>query len=229
VTTGPEAGAVRTLLPVAVAVAVAEVDDRPTLYPDEAALVASAGHQRRREFAAGRVCAHAALRTLGRDGEPIGRGRRGEPLWPAGVVGSISHAGGLAAAAAALVGDAWAVGLDIESLDPPLSPPDERFVLAGAAASTLGGDDHPLAPYRAKIAFSAKETVFKCVYPHTEWMLEFGDVDLSLDLDNGAFVATLDSRFCAAPLTSVVLAGRFAVSQTHIFTALWLPPPPGPH
>jgi 4'-phosphopantetheinyl transferase EntD len=224
VTTRAEAGAARTLLPDTVAVAVAPTHDAASLCPDEATLVASAGPQRRREFAAGRACAHAALRALGRDGEPIGRGGGGEPLWPAGVVGSISHAGGLAAAAAALVGDASAIGLDIESLDPPLSPPDERFVLAGAAASTLGGDDHPLAPYRSKIAFSAKETVFKCLYPHTGWLLEFGDVDLSLDLDNGGYVATVDSRFCGGGLAGVALSGRFAVSHTHIFTALWLPP-----
>ena len=222
-TTRAEAEAIRTLLPDTVAVAVAGIEDPPRPCPEETILVRSAGIQRRREFAAGRACAHAALQMLGRDGEPIGRGRRGEPLWPPGVVGSISHAGGLAAAAAARVGDAWAIGLDIESRDPPLSPADERFVLAGAAASTLGGGDHRLAPYRAKIAFSAKETVFKCLYPHTGWLLEFGDVDLSLDLDHGTYVATVDARFGGAAPAGGALAGRLAVTQDHIFTALWLP------
>src|SRR5277367_2552834 len=58
---------------------------------------------RRTEFLAGRACARSALRKLadGRadDAIPIGPDRA--PVWPAGIVGAITHAHGFAAAAVA--------------------------------------------------------------------------------------------------------------------------------
>ena len=61
------------------------------LYPGEAELVARAVDKRRREFCTVRHCARQALRQLGLPPAPVLRGERGEPRWPAGVVGSMTH------------------------------------------------------------------------------------------------------------------------------------------
>src|ERR1700761_3617241 len=72
-----------------------------TLFPDEEALLGRAVEKRRREFAAGRGCARRALAALGLPPAPLLPGEGGAPRWPDGVVGSITHCAGYAAAAVA--------------------------------------------------------------------------------------------------------------------------------
>ena len=61
------------------------------LYPEEAASIKRAVPKRWREFTAGRLCAREALRRLGIERHPILVGEHREPLWPSGVVGTLSH------------------------------------------------------------------------------------------------------------------------------------------
>ncbi|WP_405845207.1 4'-phosphopantetheinyl transferase [Streptomyces platensis] len=69
------------------------------LFPEESQVIALAVDKRRREFTTARSCAREALRRLGHPTVPIPRGRSGAPLWPAGVVGSITHCQGYRSAA----------------------------------------------------------------------------------------------------------------------------------
>ena len=80
------------------------------LYPGEAELIARAVDKRRREFRTVRHCARQALRQLGLPPAPVLRGERGEPRWPAGVVGSMTHCAGYRAAAVAHSCDFSALG-----------------------------------------------------------------------------------------------------------------------
>ena len=66
-------------------------DAEVELYPEERALVAKAVKKRQREFGVGRACARRALAELGLAPQAILSGETREPLWPAGIVGSISH------------------------------------------------------------------------------------------------------------------------------------------
>jgi 4'-phosphopantetheinyl transferase EntD len=150
-------------------------------HPEERAAVASVVERRRREFLCGRACAHAALRAIGLDRGPIPVGRGRQPEWPPGVVGSISHAGDWAGAVVARAADAWGIGFDIEVLNPPLAPDVERLVLTPAERG-VAPVDHPLATYRSKIAYSAKEAVYKCVFPPTGRRLSFEDVEVDVDV-----------------------------------------------
>ena len=56
--------------------------------------------KRRAEFFYGRLRAQAPLAALGFNGVTVGTGAMREPLWPEGVIGSITHSGDLAAAIA---------------------------------------------------------------------------------------------------------------------------------
>src|SRR4051794_10899097 len=68
----------------------------------EDVLVEKAAPKRRREFALGRACARAALKGLGHGDAVIGKSANGAPIWPDGIIGSITHT---ASYAAALVGE----------------------------------------------------------------------------------------------------------------------------
>src|SRR5699024_10257180 len=103
-----------------------------SLHPVEAEQVDGAVDSRRHDFAAARACAREAMRRLGIPGGPVVRGGRGMPVWPPGVVGSLTHTDGLRAAALAPADSVRSLGLDVEPHGPlpdgvlgAISLPDE--------------------------------------------------------------------------------------------------------
>ncbi|MGH3274922.1 MAG: 4'-phosphopantetheinyl transferase family protein, partial [Streptosporangiaceae bacterium] len=84
------------------------------LFPEEQAVMARAVEKRRREFTTARACARTALARLGQPPVAIVPGDRGEPRWPPGIVGSITHCAGYRAAAVGRAAEVLAIGLDAE-------------------------------------------------------------------------------------------------------------------
>jgi 4'-phosphopantetheinyl transferase EntD len=78
-------------------------DDSPdaVLFPKEQAVITWAVEKRRREFRTVRLCARRALRELNLAPVAVLSGEHREPLWPPGVVGSMTHCTGYRAAAVA--------------------------------------------------------------------------------------------------------------------------------
>ncbi|MDT5175634.1 MAG: hypothetical protein QOG37_2885, partial [Mycobacterium sp.] len=76
------------------AMAYAELySDPPDLMPlpEEEPLIAKSVAKRRSEFITVRHCARVALGELGVPPAPILKGDKGEPCWPDGIVGSLTH------------------------------------------------------------------------------------------------------------------------------------------
>lgn len=139
-------------------------DPVPELDPAEASLVTEGMvPERRTAFARGRDAAHRALRSIGAPDGPITVGPLRQPLWPDGVVGSISHAAGFAVALVAPSSGSDGVGVDIErlrfapELDDEVPTPRERSWLA-----TIPTDDRDSA---VLALFSAKESIYKAFFP----------------------------------------------------------------
>ena len=160
------------------------------LFPEEEELIGAAVEKRRREFTTGRGCARRALAALGLGPLAIGRGERGAPRWPPGVVGSITHCAGYRAAAAARGRDARALGVDAEP-DQPLPAlvlggialPGERAMLRELAGAPGACWD--------RLLFSAKESVYKAWFPLTGRWLGFQDAQLTVNPADGTFRARL--------------------------------------
>lgn len=137
-------------------------DATGSLMDEEAAIINGAGARRRAEFIAGRLAARAALTAAGGPAAAIGRGPLGEPLWPAGYAGAITHEGDMAAAVAypSASGLVWLAidlagrGCDagyLEAMDAISSPGEEWLRL----------EDEGLAAQ----VFSAKEAAAKILMP----------------------------------------------------------------
>jgi 4'-phosphopantetheinyl transferase EntD len=149
-------------------VAVRGDDPSAYLLPEEAAQLGWAVESRKREFTTARSCARRALRKLGLPATPILRGPKREPLWPPGVVGSITHFGYAAAAAMQL--NVLTVGIDAEIdeelpagvLDQVLVD-EERARLAGASRGT----------HWDMLLFSAKESIYKAWFPLSGGLARF--------------------------------------------------------
>lgn len=223
-------GLITRILPYA-AVAAESVGELPEagqgLFPAEERAVRTAGPRRRAEFAAGRRCARTALAGLGVSAAPILPGPAGEPQWPVGVVGSITHCPGYRACAVARAADLTAIGIDAEPdeelpgglIEAVATAPERAWIRRQAAAGS--------AVRWARLVFSAKEAAGKAWYPLTGQWPDRGDLAVSATAA-GTLTVRLPS---AGPGLPGTMTGRWLARDGLIITAVaWLPriPPPAP-
>jgi 4'-phosphopantetheinyl transferase EntD len=179
------------ILPPSVAV-VAETGDREAeLFPEEQAALGNAVEKRRREFVTARACAREALSRLGLPAQAIPAGARGEPLWPRGVVGAITHCTGYRACAVAPVSELLTIGVDAEVDDalPPdvlgdIALAEERRWIESARAADPGTSWD-------RLLISIKESISQAWFPLTGSWLGFEDASVAVDRERGTFSAQL--------------------------------------
>ncbi|MEI9425405.1 4'-phosphopantetheinyl transferase superfamily protein [Mesorhizobium sp. Cs1299R1N1] len=120
---------------------------------------------RRAEFLAGRSIARAALQMMGQAAPQIPIRPDRAPLWPPSSAGSISHARGHCACFAIADGT-WQAGVDVEALA-------SGHALESLLSTTVNEDERALIARQSAVSsdclvtllFSAKETLFKALYP----------------------------------------------------------------
>lgn len=204
-------------------------DDPPDLMPlpEEEPLVARSVAKRRNEFVTVRHCARVALGEIGVAPVPILKGDKGEPCWPDGVVGSLTHCEGFRGAVVARQGEIRSVGIDAEPHDvlpkgvlDAISLPVERSQLA--ELSTLPGSLH-----WDRILFCAKEATYKAWYPLTHRWLGFEDAHITFTLDASGSAGTFRSRILIDPAAEhgpplTALDGRWSVAEGIALTAITL-------
>jgi 4'-phosphopantetheinyl transferase EntD len=217
---------IERLLPAGV-VAVEAFEDAPgePVFPGEEDLVVNAVESRRREFVTARRCAREAVAKFGHAPAPIRRGSGREPLWPPGLVGSITHTTGYRGAAVAHRSVVASVGIDTEQ-DGALPDGVEEAITIRREPEMLAAliFAFPLTHW-GRLLFSAKESIYKAWYPLTGRWLGFEDACLAID-PAGTFDATLliDGVHTdgGPPLTQ--LQGRFLIARGLIATAVTVPP-----
>ncbi|MEA2373368.1 MAG: hypothetical protein QOH12_3762 [Solirubrobacteraceae bacterium] len=191
------------------------------LFDVEKSAVGRAVESRRREFMTGRACARLALERLGVSPVPVPAGERGEPLWPSGVVGSITHCRGYRACAVAKTGDVLGIGIDAE-VHAPLPEGVLEHVAFDRELPRLAGQGAGVCLDR--VLFSAKEAVYKAWFPLTHRWLGFEDVELTIDRAGGTFHARL---LISGPLVNGVrlteLRGRWSVAGDIVATVVVVP------
>ncbi|WP_417626659.1 4'-phosphopantetheinyl transferase family protein [Pararhodobacter aggregans] len=174
--------------------------DGVSLKPEEEGALAGAVPARRAEFSAGRAAARMAL---GREvALPMGPDRA--PVWPPGVRGSITHAGGWALA---VVGPGL-TGIDLERDEDLPEEVRETVLLPGER----GVDGRT-----ARLIFSAKECAYKAQYPVTKQL--FGFETFAIDLGEGVFRAVWQ-RDVGPFRAGQALEGRFAIGAGFILTGI---------
>jgi 4'-phosphopantetheinyl transferase EntD len=195
-------------------------DPDARLLPEEEPAVEKAVEKRVREYTIARSCARRALGKLGLPEVPILRGPKRQPLWPDGIVGSITHTRGYYAAAVARSDEVLTVGIDAEQHDVlpdgvlgVVTSPEEREMLAG-----LGTEN---GVHWDRVLFSAKESVYKAWFPLTEKWLGFGDARLTFHPDENRFSVELlvaPPIVRGEPLTG--FEGRFLIRDGFVVTAI---------
>lgn len=188
--------------------AVALDDDLPPLWAGEEEAVARALPRRRREFAAGRAAARAALGRAGHVPVALPALPDRCPGWPQGLRGSIAHSGSVAVAVAGRAASWAGLGLDLE----PVGQVTEDL-----APAILRVEERGLDP---TAVFCAKEAVQKAVFPVCRDLLEFHD--LTLDGRGLRFEARLLRRSGPLP-AGLRLRGLWAHAGGHVLAGVFWP------
>lgn len=181
----------------------------------EEAVAAGFAPSRREAFVAGRIAIGRALVTAGHSRPVVLADRDGVPVLPDGYVGSIAHKHGRAVAVVAPTDLVPAVGIDLEFDDQQ----DEAGLAMSVSLPTeaanfdiLAADGDVTSP--ATLVLSAKEAVFKAVFPTLRGRFDFDDLILSFEPGGRRFRA---EHFPGSDRLVVVgeyaLAGRWILSM----------------
>lgn len=192
--------------------------------PEEEPLIARSVAKRRNEFVTVRYCARQALGDLGLPPVPILKGDKGEPCWPDGVVGSLTHCEGFRGAVVGRTAEVRSVGIDAEPhavlpkgvLD-AISLPAERSALSG-----LPGGAH-----WDRVLFCAKEATYKAWFPLTHRWLGFEDAHITFTVDGSGSAGGFESKILVDPRAEsgpplTALSGRWSVGDGLVLTAIVL-------
>lgn len=188
----------------------------PALLPEEEVLLGPVRDIRRREFTLGRACARQCMRALDRGTAPVLVGAGREPVWPAGLVGSITHTGTFAAAAVASITALRGIGLDAEP-DAPLPQGVLERIGTVDERRWVGRVDRAVLAHPGRVLFCAKEATYKVWYPLTHRFLEFGEVAVDVDESSGRFRSHV---LVDGPVRELV--GRFAIVDGLILAGIEL-------
>ncbi len=214
---------IETLLPgcVAAVEAFGDINDAK-LFPEEELVVAAALPARRAEFTTARACARRALGQLGAPEGAIPAGGSGEPRWPAGYLGSITHCRGYRASAVARSQDARALGIDAE---PDLPLPGGVLGRIALPAELLDVNERRAgssAANRDRLLFCAKEAALKAWFPLTGRSFGLKRISVAIDYPTHTLTASPNDPGVPPHLAPPALRGAWQTARGLITVAFTL-------
>jgi 4'-phosphopantetheinyl transferase EntD len=201
--------------PGALAAEMREPGDPAALLPDEKQYHRGAVQKRAEEFA------HRLLAEFGVVDFPVKVAADRQPLWPEGLVGSITHTSGFCAAVVARKQSLSAVGIDSEvagsvkaELWRGICTPSEIAWLRSLPAGEQSA--------AATLIFSAKEAFYKCQYPLVGERLNFNDATVApaWGAARGVFTIHANRSIALARHATLPLQGRFLFHENLVTTGI---------
>ncbi|AJQ93268.1 4'-phosphopantetheinyl transferase family protein [Gynuella sunshinyii] len=180
--------------------------------------------KRKAEFVAGRVCAQQALERLGVHDAQIAIGENRAPVWPAGILGSISHSHEYACCVAARASANGLNGIGIDA---------EQIMIAERADKLYGhivseSEKHYLQtlncswPTALTLVFSAKESLFKTLYPAVLQYFDFLHAEvIAIDLSQQRLSLRLLKDLTAEVRQGNIYDGLFAIEADSVQTLVY--------
>lgn len=178
--------------------------------------------KRKSEFVAGRYLGRKALLALGANETTVGIGANRAPLWPSPFIGSISHSNEFAICAVAKRNDVKRIGIDIENfLDIKVAKNIVGSVLIESEYKLVGTYTSPN-PVIVTLIFSAKESLFKALYPEVGFYFDFEAVQTKvIDFKAGKFTLELVQELGPTLPIGSCFEGIFELGIHQVFTMIF--------
>lgn len=191
-----------------------EKNDANFLLGKEKSTIHTYAPKRTEDFSTGRYCARRALKKLHIPPQEILMGPNKEPLWPKGIVGSISHSDNLTGAIVALNTNYKSIGLDIEKIgNVEKDLLDLLFTKIEINFLNLRKTEFDL---YSTVLFSMKEAFYKLQYPITKTFLDFKDVEIEV-IDNH-FYLKISKEFPSKNLLPISNEIYFKIENNHVIS-----------
>lgn len=188
-------------------------------------LLLQAVAKRRCEYLAGRVLFQQLLQHYQLPAWQLLNTPAGAPVWPAGYTGSISHADGHAICCLVPDNVYQAIGIDIESklstdscteIAPHILQPEEQNLVSQLNAVSYAE--------ALTIAFSAKESLYKALYPQVQRFFGFEEAELThLLADKQQFTLRLTSTLSPQLTAGTEFHGHYRMSGQQVISLIALP------
>ena len=179
--------------------------------------------KRQVEYLAGRYCAGIGLKILGSDSIEVKTSVDRSPVWPENYTGSISHSQGLAMAVTGEKERYRSIGVDIEKIvSKARAERLSRAVLTDRdikLRSALALPHH----WFFTLVFSAKESLYKLLYPELKRYMEFESACLSgLSTEQKTFTLTLTDSLSTEWQAGTSFTGDYFEIDDYLTTLLYL-------
>lgn len=177
----------------------------------------NAAFKRKAEYLAGRVCASKALTALGIENFQVRIQPNRTPLWPEGVCGSISHTAEIAVAITSAAPHIIGLGVDVEhsmSAQQEIALQD-YIIYPNESAIFKAMSKHLANPLT--LVFSAKESIFKALYPAVRTFFGFEAAEL-IDFNQNSFLFRLTKSLNESISINTQLRVYFQQNQSIVLT-----------
>lgn len=178
--------------------------------------------KRKAEFVAGRYLARLALTALSAKTTSVGIGNNRCPIWPASFVGSISHNDEFAICMVAASKKFTRIGIDIEEIaEQKVAEDIHRFILVGSEYQFISSSESP-DPRVLTLIFSAKESLFKALYPEVGYYFDFNAAQIKeIDYQTARFTIELLQKLSPNLPKTTLFSGRFEFDNNRVITMIF--------
>lgn len=181
-----------------------------------------AAPKRQADFLVGRYLAKLALSQLSIKDQDIRIGKNREPLWPNGVIGSISHASPHAICMLANEDAVNYLGVDIENLIPTRLINEIQTNIVTAQEMLLFDEDVFSRQTAFTLIFSAKESLFKALFPQVKHFFDFLDARvISADPQRSQLSLSLCRVLSQAYKANDSFTAYYEVRKNYVITAIY--------
>lgn len=183
---------------------------------------------RQQEFIAGRFCAVQAAKQIGHELSKLPVASTREPVWPDGLKGSITHSKQLAIGCVSLSENLESIGIDAEEMIKPGLRKDIEKTIANDVELFLL--EKTLPEMGLTILFSAKESLYKALFPLVRTFIDFKEVVLT-ELDSEKMTFVLELKTSNPKLVSHLgtYHGSYKIMGETIVTVVYIPKAKGKH
>ncbi|MHC8300091.1 4'-phosphopantetheinyl transferase family protein [Pseudomonas sp. ZS1P83] len=176
--------------------------------------------RRQAEYLAGRWLSRQMWAKRNLAPVQVHSGAHRQPIWPSGWVGSISHTSTIAVSCLAKSCEVGLLGLDLENwLAPEVADRISATIVDRQEAHYLG----MLGPFEhmLTLAFSAKESLFKAVYPQVGRYFDFDAARLvEIHWPSGRLVLRVTQDLSTSIRAGMLFEGHFQMWTGAVFTVI---------
>jgi len=188
------------------------------LYSKEKEHTSRMATKRLNDFRASRFCARRCLSQLGIEPFALLSRSNRAPIWPDGIIGSISHTTNLCAAAVIEKNGVTGIGIDVETTK-PINMDILDMICSNNEIKRLKKQGDPL--ILGKVVFSIKESIFKCFNPRFDHWLDFKDVNLELSMKDKRYHMNFREKV-EPELKNCTINGHWFLGQKFILSSCWI-------